>query len=259
MDEKLKELRDSYYKALSLLNDEQEIRNVLPQPSYSNFFELSDLLLDLLQSDLDYLIEDSKSVFNQEDYEFYQILIASTILKMNIIKERVLEAKTIVEDEEEALTTPGKIIIFAKTTSDRVYLEQDLKKIPREYYQEVIECLEDIKNGRSEENKELGKTFTSNNKKLSGIHEAKRFKIRVFFKVLSKDMLYVMIARQKKANNDSIDRNEIENRIDNVSEEFNFLKEKIKDSDFREKLIQEHYEILDSIYKSLGKKEIGGL
>ena len=73
----------------------------------------------------------------------------------------------------------------------KIYLEEDLKDIPEEYYIDIIECLESLKNGFTENNEIKGKSL-KNNARLKGLHEIKKFKIRIGYLNLDSNLTFII-------------------------------------------------------------------
>ena len=217
-------LRKNYYDGIANLTDEKDIRTFLPSPEFTNFYPIVSGLLDKLVVKQQKLVEFLNDETDEEYREIYYEELSLVDLKIKICKERLLEASKIEEEEKTADNEESKKIVFALTSSGKSYIEQDLKNIPEEYYPEIFDCFKDIENGRKEENGEISRAFNTNNKKLKGMHEIKRFKIRLVYQILDKNVIYVMIVRQKKADNDSVDREELINRKKATTEEFENLR-----------------------------------
>lgn len=240
--DRIDELREKYYEAIKLLQNEEDIINALPQPEYESFFPLIDGIIDMLSKEL----EDTQMMDQTEEdmKEYIEDEIRIIKLKLDLCNNLLHKAQETVKTEEEAQRIPQKNIIFATTDSGNVCIENDLKSIPEEYLQSVSDSLKQLQEGFTEENLEKGKGMT-NNAKLSKVHELKPFKVRIFYKILSPDTVYVLMARMKKSNNDLRDRREIEERVDQRNKQYEQLKKLIKDPVEKERLIQEHNEILE--------------
>lgn len=77
----------------------------------------------------------------------------------------------------------------------------------------------------------------TNNKKLFGLYEIKEFNVRLIYRVLSGDMVYVMQARMKKDDNSSQDRKDLINRSRYTNDEYMELKEKVLNPQEKDLLI----------------------
>lgn len=132
-------------------------------------------------------------------------------------------------------------------------MERDLKDLPQEYYECVFDSLEQLRGGYEENNAENGKALKSN-RKLSGLHEIKPFKVRVVYRNLSPDVVYVLMAKMKKSNNSKKDREDLINRKDQTDGEFENLSKMIEDEEVLQELIDDNAVIYDRITKVIKEK-----
>ena len=173
-------LRNQYYEAIQLLQDEEDIKNALPQPEFTSFFQIMYGLIEKLSLVEKELIKELNKIDNQdkEMLEYLKEELELNNFKKSLCEKLIREAMKEEQEEEIAEKGSPKNLIFATTGRGKVYLEEDLKDIPEEYYVEIIECLESLKNGFIESNEVKGKSL-KNNARLKGLHEIKKFKIRV--------------------------------------------------------------------------------
>ena len=165
-------------------------------------------------------------------------------------EQRRKEALEILEEEVSALNSDGKKnLIFAFTDSGNVYFEKDLKEIPEEYYQVVIDNLYELENGN------IGKNFKSNNK-LSGLRELCPFKVRLIFRVLDYDTIYVMMVRMKKDNCSRDDVKQPEIRSNNTNDQFLKLKKLFRDPKFKKEYVLKNEGIKENLinYLTINKR-----
>lgn len=252
--DRIEKLREQYYESIRLLQKEQDILNALPQPEYENFFPLISGIIKMLETELKENQQELANELDPEMKEYMQDEIKLIQFKINVCSnlwQKGLEDEKI---EEEALSTPKKNIIFATTDSGNICIENDLKDIPEEYLQSVEDSLRQLQEGFTEENIEKGKSM-SNNAKLSKVHELKPFKIRIFYKILSQDTVYVLMIKMKKSNNALRDRREIEERVEQSTKQYERLKKEIKDPKKKEELIGQNKELLDRILGHIEHKK----
>jgi len=252
-------LRQNYYEAINLLQDEQDIINALPTNDFQNFFPLIIGLIAKLEVELQKLKDELSSSQNEHKQliRYINEEIEITNKKISICQKKLEEAKKEETTIEEFGKRPIKNIVFATTPSDNVCLENDLKVIPEEFYQEIIDMLEMLENGITENNAIQAHSFNSSHQKLYGCHEVKAFKIRVIYKILSSDTVYILLAKLKKSDNDSRDREEIVVRANNQNHQYELLKEQLKNPQIKDTIIKEHRKILTNIYDYLNKKKRG--
>lgn len=162
-DEELEKLRNSYFEAIVLLQNEEDILDSLPSPEYQSFFPLMEGLI-------------SKQV--SECKEFQQLGDEADILeevanlkkKIAICHQRVEQVKNQVKEDslESQNSHPKRHLIFAKTTFGNTYLERDLRDIPLEYYDKVLSTLDTLESGDIGSNVEKARQLV-NNEKLFGL------------------------------------------------------------------------------------------
>ena len=250
--DKIENLRQKYYESISLLQNKEDIENALPRPEYENFFPLISGIISMLEKELASIREMLQDSSDMKEYIEEEINLIK--LKLDICNNLLHKATEDKRIEEEALVTPKKNIIFATTDSGNICIESDLKGISEEYLQSVEDSLIQLQEGVIEENIEKGKSMT-NNAKLSKVHELKPFKVRIFYKILSPDTVYVLMVKMKKSNNALRDRREIEERVEQRTKQYEQLKMKIKDSIIKEELISKNKEHLDRILGHIEQKK----
>ena len=250
--DKIENLRQKYYESISLLQNKEDIENALPKPEYENFFSLISGLINMLDKELASTREMLQDSSDMKEYIEEEINLIK--LKLDICNKLLHKAIEDKQIEEEALVTPKKNIIFATTDSGNICIESDLKGISEEYLQSVEDSLIQLQEGVIEENIEKGKSMT-NNAKLSKVHELKPFKVRIFYKILSPDTVYVLMVKMKKSNNALRDRREIEERVEQRTKQYEQLKMKIKDPVIKEELINQNKEHLDRILGHIEQKK----
>lgn len=250
-DDKLEQLRNAFYESILLLQDEKDIMDALPAPEFQSFFPLMEGLISKLVTEC----KEFQSLGNDPD-----VLEEVELLKkkIDICKNRVESVKKQVSEDslESQAACSKRHLIFAKTSFGSTFLQKDLKEIPNEYYDKVLDTLDTLEFGDFGSNTEKVRQLT-NNKKLFGLYEIKEFKVRLVYRVLDGGMVYVMQTRMKKDDNSSLDQKDLIYRSRNRNDEFQALKEKIQDSHERELLIMEHEGIRDEILSELkaGKRD----
>ena len=251
-------LRNQYYEAIQLLQDEEDIKNALPQPEFTSFFQIMYGLIEKLSLVEKELIKELNKIDNQdkEMLEYLKEELELNNFKKSLCERLIKEARKEEQDEEIAEKGSPKNLIFATTGSGKIYLEEDLKDIPEEYYIDIIECLESLKNGFTENNEIKGKSL-KNNARLKGLHEIKQFKIRIGYINLDPNLTFVILAKTKKSDNSSQDRGDLINRNSKVGAEFQKLKELIKDENKKTELIEKNQEIENNLIEYLNKNKRG--
>ena len=250
--DRIEELRKKYYQSISLLQNKEDIENALPKPEYESFFPLISGLISMLEEELSSTQEMLQDSSDMREYIEEEIELIK--LKLDICNKLLHTAQEDKQLEEEATNTQKKNIIFATTDSGNICIENDLKGIPEEYLQSVEDSIIQLQEGFVEENIEKGKSLTGN-AKLSKIHEIKPFKVRLIYKILSADTVYILMVKMKKSNNALRDRREIEERVEQRTKQYEQLKMKIKDPVIKEELISQNQEYLNRILGHIKQKK----
>ena len=238
------ELLMQYYQAIMLLQNKEDIINALPNTDYSCFDYIMNGLIELLNKDVEKTTNLLNHEFDPEMKEYMQDEINTLLFKKQECERLIEKANQIKENEELTTTVTNRNIIFATTFSGKIYLKEDLKDIAEEYYQDIYECLNKIENEKDLSS--IEKPLT-NNAKMSKIRELKPFQVRVCYKMLAPDLVYIIIAKTKKSDNDRIDRERIIERNRKTKKEFEHLTEAIKNPLTKQQLIDENKLIKDDI------------
>ena len=250
-DDTLEQYRNSFYESILLLQDEQDILESLPSPEYQSFFSLMEGLISKL-------VEECREFQSLGDDSDILDEVESLKKKINICRSRleIVKKQIAIDNIESQATCSKRHLIFAQTTFGSTFLQKDLKDIPKEYYDKVLATLETLESGDFNSNTEKVRQLT-NNKKLFGLYEIKEFKIRLVYRVLDGDMVYVMQTRMKKDDNSSLDQKDLINRNRNTNDEFKMLQERVQNPHERDLLIMEHENIRNEIFDELeaGKRD----
>ncbi len=241
-------LRESYYQAIKNLQDKKDIIAALPTAEYNTFFPIITGILKMLEEEE---IEIKEVLLKETpDSDLYQYIkedLEICRFKKEICKKLYEEAKEQEQIEKEAEQTQQKHLFFASTDAGNLYFEKDLKDIPEEYYDIILTCLKRIEFGYKEQNNEKAKSLNTVNAKLAGIHEIKEYQTRIIYRILAPDIAYIMLARIKKDNNESLDRETIIERKKQTDKQFKTIKKDIKNEDNRIKLIEQQKKIKEKI------------
>ena len=258
MDE-IETLRQNYFENVIKFKEEKEFIEALPKPDYPDFFSMINGIIMKLKDELAKIktLLSSSPDETPDFIEYYNDEIKSINHQINICQNLLAQAKKDEAIIEEFAKQPIKNIVFATTTGGNISLEKDLKVIPEEYYQDIIDMLKRIEQGVTENNEVQAHSFNSSHRKLCGCHEVKTFKVRIVYKILSSDTVYVFLAKLKKSDNDSRDRTEIVTRASNQSYEYELLKEQLKNPHIKQKIIDENRKILINLYEYLNQKKRG--
>lgn len=253
IEKNLEKNRENFYRAISLLQDENDIYSALPSPEYQTFFPLMEGIISTLEEEY----RDYQSL--GDDSEVSEVL-ESIERKISICKSKVEEIKKQSFDDsvDNLARYPKRHLIYAKTAFNGTCLERDLKDIPSEYYGSILSTLDTLEHGEEiGGNIEKVKRLTQN-KELFGLYEIKEFKIRLIYRIISENLVYVMQVRMKKDDNSVRDRRELAIRKKNTENEYMVLKKETLDPIKRETLIMEHDDINRGIRELLDSSKRRG-
>ena len=140
----LEELRESYYIAISKLDNEEDIRNSFPSSSYDNFEELINMIMCKLDNEIFEWEYEDLLAETVSDKELVKNELAILNLKKRICLEKLQEFNqnnALIEAYEK---TPQKHLIFAKSDLGNVFFLRDLKDVSEEYFGDILELLNDL-------------------------------------------------------------------------------------------------------------------
>lgn len=253
----IESLQEQYYEAIQYLQQENDIKNALPQPDYPSFFPLMTGLLNLLDKDLQENQDLLEMVTSEEEKLEAQELIELTQKKKNWCLELLKKAQKTVKNEAEIKSPQYKNIIYATGANGSTFLEKDIQKnIELEYYSSLASCLNMIREGRYFGDQTRIKRL-EHNSKLSGMWEAKEFKVRIFFKIIAKDTLYIFLAKMKKDDNTTLDREEPIKRFKNCQKEYSQLEQLLNDPNIVQEIITTNQQKTEEILTYLSNKGRG--
>jgi len=254
LDNQIEILREQYYQAILNLQDKQDIIDALPSIEYTSFFNITYGLINLIEQDINKTNNLLNHEYDKEMKEYMQEELDILLFKKQTCEELIKKANEIQNTEELAQTSQTRNIIFAKTSSNNIYVQDDLKDIAEEYYEDIKNCLNSLET--EQDLKTIERQF-SNHAKLAKIHELRPFKVRVCYKILAPDLAYVMIAKYKKSDNDRIEREKVIERNKQTQKEFDKLKQEIKDPIKKQQLIEENQIIKENITEYLNIHQRG--
>lgn len=252
----LEELRESYYIAISKLDNEEDIRNSLPSSGYDNFEELINMIMSKLDDEIAEWEQEDLIAETETDKELVKKELDILSLKKRICLEKLNKFNQNNTLVEAYMSTPQKHLIFATSDLGNVYFLRDLKDVSEEYYKDVLDLLNDLQNNN------ISIMNETKDKKLNGllsdIFEKKAFKIRICYRMLTPDTCYVMLVKMKKSTRDTKYNAEIENRKLNTDSDYQRVKTLLQDPKSREDLINESEQIKDEIEKYIKENVRGG-
>ncbi|MGN1371769.1 MAG: hypothetical protein ACI4XM_05810 [Candidatus Coprovivens sp.] len=250
MNEKFIELRKQYYYSVLSVSPEM-LYSILPSPSFTNFLDIMKGVIESLDEEIMYYFNELRSTLDEEDKQLY-INELNDIQKKRKICEKILSDSYTISTEEKVDETKKINIIFGVTPSGSIAFLNDLKRnIDEHYYEEIIELLDQLENGELVNNQEKVRRFNSNNSKLSGLMELKGFQIRLLFRQLPKNIIYIDMVRIKKDDRVTKDFQEPIRRMTLLTQDFESKKRRIKNNDKVDELIIEGEEMMATVRRFL--------
>ena len=240
----LDELRKNYYDAVSLLNNKDDIINALPKTSYPNGYRILWGVIDRIKEDLD-TYEEIKETADEKDLKELEILIEACNFKIDICTDLIMKDDEVEIDND---IPQNKHLIFGTISNGNAFFERDIKEFSQEAYPDILNCLDSIKDGSSD-NIEKGRTFNSNNNELAGTKESKSYQTRVLYKNIAKDCAFIYLMYEKKDDKNTYLINLMKVRKNFFIKEIAELKEALKDSIKRADIITKN-EILEENLRS---------
>lgn len=246
MNKVILELRQQYFN-LALSVKPEELYCILPPASYSNFLDVIRGVIESLNTAIENGYDEIKSITDEEEREFYLEEVEELKLKVKICQKILSDFYSITE--EEKIDESKKInIIFGVTPSGGIAFLNDLKRnVDEHYYSEILDLLDELEKGTFVNNPEKMKKFNTNNSKLAGLLEIKGFQIRIFFRQLPNNFIYIDMVRVKKDDNVTKDIREPINRLSLLASDFELAKRRIKNGDRVEELIIEGEEMMAEV------------
>lgn len=256
MNDKLSELRSYYFESILAAETEEELYSILPSVTFSNFTDIMRGIIPLLEKEL----QENLSIFSSEkDLEIKELFreeIRKIQEKLNICKNVLAQQFVIKNASEEKIDESQKNnIIFGVNPAGNVAFFNDLRKnVDEHYYLSILGLLTSLIDGSAFENSEVVRRFSGANNKLQGIYEAKDYQIRIIFRLLGSNMIYIDMVRVKKDDRSTRDFNEPIKRCSLLNSDFENVKRKLKNNDNIEELIIRNEEILQEIIEFIDSK-----
>ena len=250
MDE-IAKIRMQYCESIRCLSNMEDVVRILPKPSYTNFFQIMQEIVKSIKEELTDLADMKQEALSDEELQIVNEDIQINEMKLNECLKRFEEAKQKVEidDEVKAIESNKKDIMLAKSDLGNIFLESDFKDISKEYYSDIIDMINELSEGK-EDNGQYNvqrQRKLSNNSKINGIGELKRFGIRLYYLPIASDVLLIG-AHEKHDNNPKEIIRFLENRRKLVDSEYKYLKD---NEDAKNHRIEEDKESLNSIIDTL--------
>lgn len=169
---------------------EYELINVITKNQYKVIKELKLLLEN------DY--KENRSIINLEENEYQSniINVSSKLMMLNHVLQCLSMTDSPLDKGDESMCNQ---LFFAERISGKKYIEDDLKEIPNEYLESAYKLLQALKD--NDFNGVENKKFTNNNS-INDLWQVKVFKVRLYYKLLGKNNIQVLMLSMKKSDAD---------------------------------------------------------
>lgn len=260
-DIRLDELRKQYFNSVLAVNTEEDLYAILPTMYQSNYIDLMGGIIKLLVNEMDEYLAYVQTETDAEVVAEYFAEI-EMIQKKIVICEKILRESFDDELESKVDETKKVNIIFGVNPAGSISFLNDLKRnVDDHYYPEVLQMLEEIQTGNVITNQEKVRKFNSNNSKLQGLMEQKGFQLRIMFRQLPNNIVYVTMVRVKKDTRVTKDFEEPIKRTSLLAKDFENVKRRVANKDRVEELIitgqQQLQEIMEFISSKIKVEEPG--
>lgn len=241
---------DSYAKSLLELPIE-EFKVSLPSESQSGYLEFINKLLSYINNEINANLEIRGSSTDSSDIEYLDSEI-DKLQKMKSIIERKIGSIT------EDLPVPNFDIIFLKSNAGNPFIFKDLKSIPEEYYNTLIDLINELK----QHDFSTGNITTKiknmgNEKRFENVLEFITFKLRLYFRVINENTILLLQASFKTQTHSKLIKETLESRNILASKSIDKLKRDLSDDEERISIMEENAKIEEEMFEYLKQNKRG--
>ncbi|MBQ1812903.1 MAG: hypothetical protein II119_03020 [Bacilli bacterium] len=245
----------SYAEALLRLESIDDLLQALPKPSSADYEECLSNLIMYINNEIDSNVELKEDSCDKDDIDSINLELE----RLNRIRE-VIVSKLSETYGEQVKEGSKKNLVFLMTNASNPCIEKDLKDIPREYMADLAELLEDLESFGPDEGKynDLECKKLINNGDLKDVFELIAFKVRLYFEQYDKDTVIVVMATLKNQTNPKSIYDTLSKRLSMKAYDekrnvtlIDQLKKKLSNPEMKDRLIEEHREIKESIMAKL--------
>ena len=236
-----------YLESLKGVNDYDDIKLILPNKHTDNYQDIINLILLKYYEEYIFIKSVLKDIINSdEEYDYYTSEKNNCLNMIYNIKKYNREINS---SEKDIYENRDNKIVFLTTGIDNVCVKNDIEKsIPYEFYPDLMELINSIKNGTFKNVKVF-----NNNKALYGLCQVKYHDVRLTFKRISKNVYVLIQAFVKKCYTSSQYHNMLEKRYSLYKTYHEQLLEKANDVNF----LYDNSQILLEIEDMLLNKKVG--
>lgn len=252
---------NNYETSILNLENIEDIIASLPSKNQDNYKDTIERLIMFINNEIESNNELEKESKDEED----KLFLKSELERLNHVRDVLVDKLSEVYESQTEITNEAskKNILFLMTNASNPCVEKDIKDIPNEYCDSLIELFDALENFDSREGKynDIVCKKLTNNVAVKDVFELKAFKVRLYFELLDKDTVVVLMATLKKDDNPKSITDTLSRRLSMIdANEKRYvplveqLKAQISDPNVKNKLIEEHSIIKDSIISELKSK-----
>lgn len=246
--------RNQYYSVFSNLSDEHEIRNILPSTEANNFLDLINWLIKKIDEDIKEFANMELEYKSNNDLAEVKQELSLLKMKSDICKEKIQVYMNEQAELAANLNSKYRNIIFASRAGTKNYIEHDIDDLDRTYHERIRLCLQKLRN--FDDNFDSTKQrHLANNEKLKGIIEMKEFQLRLGYRIIDSDSIFLfLVAGDLKDTNSTLKRRVFIERKEATEKEFLEYKKQFKDPMFKEQIVKKNNDMYDLIMNSVAEK-----
>ncbi len=210
------------YEAISKLETKEEILKMLPNKNLPYYKEVMMDIIKKLRYDvyeLTRLGDDEK-----ETLDYLRLLN----LQIAVCEDYVREEKVKLDDEIN--------FVFATSVFGNIYAFSDIESISPEFYDRILKCLDEMRSRNDTFDVSKSRVF-SNNGNINGVIERKGYQVRILYRQLDYNTIYIFRIKVKKSDNDKKDYLDVVNRCKLTDRQFNEFKLNFLDEKFKKDIL----------------------
>lgn len=183
---------------------------ILPNSNNKNFYQIiGKIQLELFNTCKEFkeLLDLESGSVSQREIEEIKALISFTELKSTCIKNYVINSNR--DKNNIRSVQKNNHLIFLTSSSNNLYVINDLLSIPQDYYESFLDLFESIIDGSFRRIKR----FRNINDELNGVSEVRNFKTRIVFDRIGPNSFQIIDVFIKKSDNDKGYQEPLRNRV----------------------------------------------
>lgn len=240
----MQEYLRAIYQHVSNSKTKEEILSVLSQIGSKNFEFIMHEIIQRMENE-------KRELMDMSDDEVKEIIAEidrKIILCIAYLNEN--------SNAEDAISN-FQNIIYATSGFGNNLIEADISSISEEYYSDILDILHRLQMGFVTSDYRKQRKFTNNQGK-QDVFEQKQNAIRIFYKKIDNDFIYVFSVRLKRTDWGAKENEQLMARLKNINDEFDRLTEMFKNPFQKDLIIKQNKTVHKNILGYLDKNKRGG-